>query len=1794
MTSSMIGLAGLTQEEKRAKLAELLRDKANQAPTSVPLSPGQKALWLLQQLTPDSAAYNLMFAARIQGGINLEALHHSFQALVDRHPSLRSRFHTENGVPRRITDLKQSIRFEVEDAEGWDDARLELRLCEDADRPFDLERGPLLRVKVFTQSGREDVLLLSAHHIAVDFWSLDLLLDELRLEYESQVEGRSRTLPAATATFDDYVRWQTEWISSPEGEAQWEYWRNQLTAELPRLDLPTDRPHPPVQTYAGAAYEFRIDEKLAGDLRELAKTERTTLYTIFLSAFQVLLSKYAGQDEVRVGSPMAGRTRSEFESVVGYFVNPVVLRATLAGNPTFSKFLGRMRQTVHDAITHQDYPFPLLVERLSPTRDSSRSPLFQASFVWDKPRRGKPSSNGTGGNSGDLSLEPIAVGQRGAPFDLMLTVFEFPESLSASLQYNSDLFNRSTIERMAGHFLVLLDGIAGDPGRRISELDLLTETEQSLILYEWNNTDQGYSSDLCVHQLIEEVAAKNPDSSAIRSGNEEVSYSELNKRANQLALHLQKLGVGPEVLVGVCVERSPEMVVALLAVLKAGAAYVPLDPEFPEERLRFMLEDTQAAVIVTEGKLLGRLPETSARIICLDKQQKILSGELNQNPESGVNPNNLAYVIYTSGSTGTPKGVMIEHRSLQNYLSWCTNEYRVSEGTGAIVHSPIGFDLAVTSIFSPLLAGRCLDLLPETKDAGALGKALSVGGGYSFVKATPAHLSLLAKTVPPGEAEGRTNALVVGGEALYYEDLAFWLDYAPGTRIINEYGPTETVVGSCVYEVPTDAPRSGVVPIGRPIANTQIYLLDEHLQPVPIGVTGEMYIGGHGVARGYLNQPELTKEKFIPDPFSQNRDARLYRTGDLARYRPDGNIEFLGRCDDQVKIQGFRIELGEIESHLAGFPGLGEAVVIDREDVPGDRRLVAYVVPQKGSDLSTPELRSFLKGKLPHYMVPAAFVVMETLPLTANGKIDRRKLPEPDGGRSAMEGKLVPPRTVEEEILAGIWKEVLHVDAVSVHDNFFDLGGASIQSLETASRASDRGVLITPEMIFQHQTIAELAEAAVKKAGSDIGLVRMNEVDTGTLSVPVEQPVTIPKTATGQSSETSLLRGNTLIESLGVYLPSKSLSTDEVLASCRNELTFPLERFTGIKNRRVAGKSEFSIDLARKAVEDCLAKSSYQPADIGLLVCCNISRHDGPKQFSFEPSSAIRIKAALGFENALTFDINNACAGMFTGILLVEAFLKTGAIRCGMVVSGEHISHLAETAQKEIEGFMDPRLACLTVGDAGAALILEHTENKTVGFHNLDLVTLGKYSDLCIAKATSGEHGGAIMVTDSIKQTAVAVTQSVKQSLSVLKKSGWDSEAIAHVIMHQTSETALRDAARAINDTYGKNLCDDNNTIYNLAERGNTASTSHFVAVKDNIENHRIKTGDKVVFGITGSGQTVGTGLYTFDDLPDRIRRLQGNGKSPARSARPAWDRPRQFRSAVPVRIAALGTVPSEEPFQRDAIRLARLAAENCLIEANCMREDIDLILHTGVYRNDFLCEPAIASILAGELEINHDGTSPGGKTTFAFDLLNGSLGFLNACYVAVRMIESGKRNHVLITASEIENNAEVMPNDLRGLVETGSAALLERAADDDIGFGHLVFKDATKNLGSFATHSDHADGQTFLQINNNEDVTKYVLDTIPGAVTELLELEELEPSEITAVFPPQISPQFIAQLKEELPFSNECWVDISEEGKDYFTSSLVYSMKRAYNQRMVNHGDIGIIIGAAAGVQVGCATYRF
>ena len=998
----------------------------------------------------------------------MTALNNALNIIVARHNVLRTTFQIIDGEPVQTVAKDLMLEVPIIDLSQANSAEREAEaqrlLRQEAGRPFDLAQGPLIRTLLLRLEEFEHILLVNTHHIVTDGWSMGIFQRELSVLYEAVIDGQESPLSDLPIQYTDYAVWQREWFAGDVYESQLKFWKKQFETLPPVLNLPADHARPAAQAFRGAQHTINISKPLTRDLKRLCQKENVTLFMMLMSVFKVLLHRYTGEEDIVVGTPIAGRQMAETENLIGLFINTLAMRSAVSGELRFNDLLDRVKQGALGAYAHQDLPFERLVKELQPERTLAHNPLFQVMFVLQTEEIQPLQLKG-------LEAEHFRIGNTRANFDLSLDIVERGDQLICLFESNADMFESETIERMMGHFQNLLQAIVDNPERKISELPLLSDAERRKLLVEWNDTKTDYPANRCIQELFEQQVRDTPEAAAVIFENERVSYAELNARANRLAHYLRKRGIGPDMRIAICMQRSAEMIAALLAILKAGGAYVPLDPDYPKARLEFMLADARASLILTETGLCQDLPVNAAEIICVDKLANELALELCENPAIATSANNLAYVIYTSGSTGNPKGVAVTHRNVvrlvrnTNYASFSSDEVFLQ-------YAPVSFDASTFEIWGSLLNGARLALMPAGKAslkelANALKRyqvtTLWLTAGL-FHLMVDNHLDDLSGL----------RQLLAGGDVLSVPHVRKVCEQLKGCRFINGYGPTENTTFTTCYPVDDPTRLNGSVPIGRPISNTSVYVLDRYLNPAPIGVPGELYIGGDGLAHGYLDRPELNSERFVQNHISPQLGARLYKTGDLVRYRASGEIEFIGRIDNQVKVRGFRIELGEIESALADCAGVREAVVVARKD-EGDKHLVAYLTSCDGAELNTDDVQKFLQQRLPDHMVPSQFVVLKELPLTPMGKIDRRALPITENRSQPAESFAAPGDELELK-LARIWEKVLKVYPVGIDDNFFDLGGHSLLAVRLFAQIEKLfGKNLPLSTLFQAPTVRGLA-----------------------------------------------------------------------------------------------------------------------------------------------------------------------------------------------------------------------------------------------------------------------------------------------------------------------------------------------------------------------------------------------------------------------------------------------------------------------------------------------------------------------------------------------------------------------------------------------------------------------------------------------------------------------------------------------------------------------------------------------
>lgn len=1062
--------------------------------TEFPVSQLQNTAWFLYKLENDSCTDKVNFAFRWQHELDYLFLEKALQQLLQRHSLFNSKYIENDGKVTRkighITTINSKDILECVDASDWEEDKLQHQLSKFSQRPFDLAAGLTLRISVFSRTSTNHVLLFTAHQIVSDRWSLFAIADELLSLYQFQISDTAIHLPKITTSYQNYVEEEINLLESAAGEELRKWWQNKLAGELPILNLPRSRSRPPVRTYKGASYQFNIPSELVLKIKHFSQSQKfesqkVDVSTVLLAAFGLLIYRYTNVEDILIGLLSGSRNQGNYEGLVGNLANITVIRNSIFNHLSFEEYLQQVKTEVNEACSRCNYPFPQLVKELQLNSQLSHPPICQVGFEYHNLARLENISQLCDRNN--HKFEYFELTQERTDFDLGLSILESKEDLVGSIYYNSDLFERDFISSTVERFQILLTAIIETPQKSIAQLPLLTEQEQNKLLFEWNDTQRDYDLSCCLHQLFEAQVERTPQAIAVTFGEETLTYRELNNRANQLAHYLQTLGVKPEVLVGICIERSLEMVVGLLGILKAGGAYVPLDPEYPPQRLADMLEDSQVSVLLTQEKLLTQLPKhqnqtkdacrdvkfyVSPKIICLDTEWEKIATQETSNPISDVQPENLAYVIYTSGSTGKPKGAMNSHRGICNRLLWMQEAYQLNSTDKVLQKTPFSFDVSVWEFFWTLLNGAQLVVAKPGghRDSNYL-RDIIIQAQITTLHFVPSMLQVFLDTAGLEKCKS-LKRVICSGEALPL-DLQSRFFQVLGCELHNLYGPTEAAIDVTFWKCQKDNNKLTTVPIGRPIANTQIYILDSQLQPVPTGVIGELYIGGVGVGRGYLKRPELTSQRFIQNPFSSK--GHLYKTGDLARYLPDGNIEYIGRADYQVKIRGFRIELGEIENALSNHSQVREAVVITRTDKQGEKQLVAYITVHQ--EQPTPDnLREFLNQNLPDYMVPAAFVILEALPLTPSGKVNRRELPKPTVISFSQQNNFIAPRNDTEKGMAKIWSQILDVQPIGVFDNFFELGGTSLSAIYLMAEIRKQFAKDLPlATVLTNPTIAELS-----------------------------------------------------------------------------------------------------------------------------------------------------------------------------------------------------------------------------------------------------------------------------------------------------------------------------------------------------------------------------------------------------------------------------------------------------------------------------------------------------------------------------------------------------------------------------------------------------------------------------------------------------------------------------------------------------------------------------------------------
>lgn len=1055
----------LSSEEKRALLQKLLNQK-NENIKMYPLSFKQEGLWFLQQLKPESALYNSPFAVSLKGKLDVALLEKGLNEIVKRHETMRTTINSIEGRPVQQVHPYKPFRLEMTDISEIEadrrESELMSRVYEEGRKPFDLKEGPLFRPSVIKVNEEEYVLMLIMHHIVSDSWSKSLIMKELGILYDAYKNKRTPLLPPLKIQYGEYARRHREWLQSEEAQLQLEYWKNNL-ANVPLIhSLPLDFERPEIGYYEGDSVEFEIDEDLAHKLKALCNTKGVTLYMILLTAFQILLSRWSGQDDIIVGTGVANRTRPELENLVGFFVNMLAMRSDFSDNLTFINQLEKVRDETLNAFANQEYPFERLVDELQPERSLSAAPIFQITFFLQNIVE-------TASDFCGVDVEYFDMDYGVSKYDLSLILWEKMNRIIGGFSFNIKLFDKRTIQRLADQFLILLRGIVSNPNTTIKELPLITESEKNIVLKKFNHTKTVCNEEVRLHRLFETQASLHPERVALTFNGESMTYGDLNRRANCLASYLQVHGIKPGMAVGICLERSFEMVISQLAVLKMGAAYVPIDPSYPDERINYMLNESEISILLTQESVVSNLKNINSKKIIIDKEWQTITKYSYENLDVDVSSEDLAYIIFTSGSTGKPKGVMIPHRAVANIILWTIEEYKVTNEDVFLLRSPVSFDVSVWETYTPLVIGGRLVIAQPVlhRDIRYIAREI-IEQNVTIIGIVPSILQLLADDELFPKCSS-LRCIFCGAETLTRK-LVERVKEQLSVKLINVYGPTEAAIDTVIYECLEELPN--VIPIGRPVYNTEVYVLDSYMQPVPIGVVGELYLGGDNVGLGYINRPDLTAERFIEHPLLSAKGKKLYKTGDLVRFTKDGNLEFFGRADKQVKIHGQRVELDEIDEALRRCPGVYQVVT----EIGVFNRLIAYLVSEPGTSLGPKELRMEIKKFLPEYMIPDEFVFLNELPLMPNGKVNRKELSKQRNIEN-KENLYEAPKTKLEQTIADIWMEVLHIDKVGLNDNFFEIGGNSLLIMVILSkirRAINSEISVID--LFQYPTINKLAK----------------------------------------------------------------------------------------------------------------------------------------------------------------------------------------------------------------------------------------------------------------------------------------------------------------------------------------------------------------------------------------------------------------------------------------------------------------------------------------------------------------------------------------------------------------------------------------------------------------------------------------------------------------------------------------------------------------------------------------------
>ena len=1729
-----------------------------------PVSSAQRRLWILSQFQGASAAYNILGVLHVKGPFRTDFFRDSVHYLTQRHESLRTAFEKEEEIIQVVhPEVDAVITFTTLPHGIPHHEALHTLMEQEINRPFNLEEAPLFRITCAVAGKEEHYIIFCMHHLISDGWSLQVFIRELSAAYNAFAAGNTPEWDELPLQYADYVLWQQEQADKGHSQ-QLEFWKEKLRDVPAILELPSDYTRPAVQTFSGDVVRLTLPVPLATQTLKLAGQLQATPYTVLLSVFNVLLFHYTQQEDIVVGSPVANRPRQELEDIIGLFVNTLPVCSRLKADAGFASLVADTATTVREAMLHQDVALEKILEVLPVGRVAGYHPLFQVMFSLHNFENNGFSWDG---------LETRLHDAEGffSKFDITLSVTQQQTHFELVWEFNPDIFSRNTIQRMAGYFCHILQQVCNEPAITLRDTQLLDHQEKQELLYAWNQTEAVYPVARFETLFAKQVACC-AGKIAVQDSTDSYSYMQLDQSANRLAHLLISRGVQAGQHVAVCQERNCSMLISLLGTMKAGAVYIPIDPAYPEERRKYLLEDANIHYVITANNLVHLFDSDEGRtIICTDMQQQELAACPDIAPVISLSAGDPVYMIYTSGSTGAPKGVRISHHALVNFLYSMITRPGIHENDRLLAVTSLSFDIAGLELFGPLLAGATVIIANrETASSASLLADCLEEQAITVMQATPATWNMLRDAGWEGK---HTLKALCGGES-FPRPLANWL-VTQTAEVWNMYGPTETTIWSTVY--PVSITDDAIVPLGKPIANTTCYILNQALQPVPPGVNGDLYIGGSGLAIDYYNRPELTAEKFITNPFVPGQ--QMYKTGDKARYLSDGNIVFSGRADLQVKVNGYRIEPGEIEYHLSDMTGVKQAVVVALMDNNGMHRLCAYIIPTGTVTVSS--LREALQRRVPAHMVPSQWQLVDAFPLTPNGKINRKILQEQEL-QAPVAQTYEPPVTLGETILCNIWQEVLRVERVGVHDNFFELGGASLQSINVCAKAAASGMNLTPEKLFEYQTVRELARCAPVISG--IHSAAVPELEKELLAeLSASSVITAPKLQLPQIH----------IESFACYLPEKTVNTNEIVEGCLNKIRFPMQRLTGIHSRRETAADECAFGMAAKAMEHCFNMSRYQPADIDVLISCNVFRMDHPEEVVLEPGTAIRLAHLSGCSNAVTMDLSNACAGIFSAIVMAETMIRNGTAQRVMLVSGEYLTHLTNTAQKEITDFLDQSISALTVGDSGLAMILEAAPDNGDGFVDIDMFTMGGYSDLCIVKCTNKEEGGLLLKTDAIRMAEAGHVEASRHAWQTLKKNEWPAASINFLIMHQASSTTTANTMRQVNQLLNSDFANKENTIDNIKHRGNTATTTHWMAIQDYILNNSIGDHDRAMLFISGSGLNIGTALYKFDTLPSRVKAYWQQGQQAEKLT--VLPEKTAIKPSLPsgVQIGSFAVVLEKDP-SGSAIIPATTAARQCLEQQPELdKEDIGMVIYTGIYRDEHLFEPAVATILAGALDINATkDRAKEGLYTLCFDLFNSDLAWLQACFMATNAIMGGRTENILLIAGEMDNNAIVEGAVPCEVQEGGAAYLLQNTDARHKGFGAFLFRHYPALKDDIYSHVKLKGRYSVVERRELLQRQEQLLPYLKELVIEFLEREQLSFNALRYIIPPFPSAGFTIMLRDMLELPDQVAIVSAEAPLLKASLTMPVLLAELLKQPPVS-GSLVLLISAGAGGQLGCALYH-